>query len=237
MKKIDFKNIKKGKITMTIIIGIMCFILLYVMFMQFRVVNETDITSLRTKRDSALREELETWQSRYEDTSNQLEQAKANLDEYKNKIDDSQAAAELLDKELKQAELNLGKTDVKGAGVVITLEDADVEVDAEDLIKLMNELKRAEAEAISVNGQRITNLTEFADVDSYVVVNGTRLSSPFTIQVIGNQKYLESGLTAKGGYVDTQISEGKKVSLAENNDITITKYDGNFEISEDIKIK
>ena len=160
---------------MTIIIGIMCFILLYVMFMQFRVVNETDITSLRTKRDSELREELETWQSRYEDTSNQLEQAKANLDEYKNKIDDSQAAAELLDKELKQAELNLGKTDVKGAGVVITLEDADVEVDAEDLIKLMNELKRAEAEAISVNGQRITNLTEFADVDSYVVVNGTRL--------------------------------------------------------------
>ena len=237
MKKIDFKNIKKGKITMTIIIGIMCFILLYVMFMQFRVVNETDITSLRTKRDSELREELETWQSRYEDTSNQLEQAKANLDEYNNKIDDSQAAAELLDKELKQAELNLGKTDVKGAGVVITLEDADVEVDAEDLIKLMNELKRAEAEAISVNGQRITNLTEFADVDSYVVVNGTRLSSPFTIQVIGNQKYLESGLTAKGGYVDTQISEGKKVSLAENNDITITKYDGNFEISEDIKIK
>lgn len=237
MKKIDFKNIKKGKITMTIIIGIMCFILLYVMFMQFRVVNETDITSLRTKRDSELREELETWQSRYEDTSNQLEQAKANLDEYKNKIDDSQAAAELLDKELKQAELNLGKTDVKGAGVVITLEDADVEVDAEDLIKLMNELKRAEAEAISVNGQRITNLTEFADVDSYVVVNGTRLSSTFTIQVIGNQKYLESGLTAKGGYVDTQISEGKKVSLAENNDITITKYDGNFEISEDIKIK
>ena len=237
MKKIDFKNIKKGKITMTIIIGIMCFILLYVMFMQFRVVNETDITSLRTKRDSELREELETWQSRYEDTSNQLEQAKANLDEYKNKIDDSQAAAELLDKELKQAELNLGKKDVKGAGVVITLEDADVEVDAEDLIKLMNELKRAEAEAISVNGQRITNLTEFADVASYVVVNGTRLSSPFTIQVIGNQKYLESGLTAKGGYVDTQISEGKKVSLAENNDITITKYDGNFEISEDIKIK
>ena len=69
MKKIDFKNIKKGKITMTIIIGIMCFILLYVMFMQFRVVNETDITSLRTKRDSELREELETWQSRYEDTS------------------------------------------------------------------------------------------------------------------------------------------------------------------------
>ena len=231
------KKFKKGKITMTIIIGIMCFILVYVMFTQFRVVNETDVTSLRTKRESELREELDNWQSRYEDTSNQLEQAKANLDEYKNKIDDSQSASELLDKELQEAELNLGKTDVKGTGVVITLEDGDVAVDAEDLIKLMNELKRAEAEAISVNDQRVTNLTEFADVDSYIVVNGTRLSSPFTIQVIGNQKYLESGLTAKGGYVDSQISDGKRVSLAENNDITILKYDGEFEISDSIKIK
>ena len=157
------KKFKKGKITMTIIIGIMCFILVYVMFMQFRVVNETDVTSLRTKRESELREELDNWQSRYEDTSNQLEQAKANLDEYKNKIDDSQSASELLDKELQEAELNLGKTDVKGAGVVITLEDGDVAVDAEDLIKLMNELKRAEAEAISVNDQRVTNLITMLD--------------------------------------------------------------------------
>lgn len=231
------RKFKKGKITMTIIIGIMCFILVYVMFMQFRVVNETDVTSLKTKRESELREELESWQSKYEDTTNQLEQAKTNLDEYKNKIDDSQSASELLDKELKQAELNLGKTDVKGAGIVINIEDGDVAVDAEDLIKLMNELKRAEAEAISVNNQRVTNLTEFADVDSYIVVNGTRLSSPFTIQVIGNQKYLESGLTAKGGYVDSQISDGKKVSLAENNDITILKYSGEFEIDDGIKIK
>ena len=98
------KEIKKGKITMTIIIGIMCFILVYVMFMQFKVVSETDITSLTTKRESELREELSTWQSRYEDTANQLEQARTNLEEYKNKIDDTQASSELLDKELQQAE-------------------------------------------------------------------------------------------------------------------------------------
>ena len=71
---------------MTVIIGIMCFILVYIMFMQFKVVNETDITSLRTKRESELREELNNWQSRYEDTANQLSQAQANLEEYKNNI-------------------------------------------------------------------------------------------------------------------------------------------------------
>ncbi len=230
------KEIKKGKITMTIIIGIMCFILVYVMFMQFKVVSETDITSLTTKRESELREELSTWQSRYEDTANQLEQARTNLEEYKNKIDDTQASSELLDKELQQAELYLGKTDVEGAGIIINLSDGSSNIIAEDLISLMNELKTAEAEAISVNGQRVTNLTEFADVDSYIVVNGTRLSSPYTIQVIGNQKYLESGITAKGGFSDDMTSNGKNISITEDNNIKILKYDGDFEIDDGITI-
>lgn len=230
------KEIKKGKITMTVIIGIMCFILVYVMFMQFKVVSETDITSLTTKRESELREELSTWQSRYEDTANQLEQARTNLEEYKNKIDDTQASSELLDKELQQAELYLGKTDVEGAGIIINLSDGSSSIIAEDLISLMNELKTAEAEAISVNGQRVTNLTEFADVDSYIVVNGTRLSSPYTIQVIGNQKYLESGITAKGGFSDDMTSNEKNISITEDNDIKILKYDGDFEIDDGITI-
>ena len=231
------KEIKKGKITMTITIGIMCFILIYIMFMQFKVVNETDITSLRTKRESELREELNNWQSRYEDTANQLSQAQANLEEYKNKINDTQASSELIDKELQQAELYLGKTDVEGAGIIINLSDGENAVVAEDLINLMNELKTSEAEAISVNGQRVTNLTEFADVDSYIVVNGTRLSSPFTIKVIGNQKYLESGITAKGGFADDMNTKGKSISITEENEIKILKYDGDFEISEDINIE
>ena len=230
------KEIKKGKITMTVIIGIMCFILVYVMFMQFKVVSETDITYITTKRESELREELSTWQSRYEDTANQLEQARTNLEEYKNKIDDTQASSELLDKELQQAELYLGKTDVEGAGIIINLSDGSSSIIAEDLISLMNELKTAEAEAISVNGQRVTNLTEFADVDSYIVVNGTRLSSPYTIQVIGNQKYLESGITAKGGFSDDMTSNGKNISITEDNDIKILKYDGDFEIDDGITI-
>lgn len=147
------KEIKKGKITMTVIMGIMCFILVYVMFMQFKVVNQTDITSLTTKRESELREELDSWQIKYDDTANQLEQAKTNLEEYKNKIDDTQAASELLDKELQQADLYLGKNDVEGAGIIINLSDGTSNIIAEDLINLMNELKTAEAEAISVNGQ------------------------------------------------------------------------------------
>ena len=54
-------NIKKGKITMTITIGIACFVLVLVMFMQFKIVNETDITSIENMRETELRTELANW--------------------------------------------------------------------------------------------------------------------------------------------------------------------------------
>ena len=52
---------KKGKITVTITIGIACLALSIVMFMQFKLVNETDITSIENMREEELRTELATW--------------------------------------------------------------------------------------------------------------------------------------------------------------------------------
>ena len=54
----------------------------------------------------------------------------------------------MVDKELKQSNLNVGKTDVIGEGVIVTLNDGQYEdIIAWDLIYLVNELKYAGAEA------------------------------------------------------------------------------------------
>ena len=58
---------KSEKITMLITIGIACFCLILIMFMQFKVVNETDITNIETMRESELRDELANWQTKYEE--------------------------------------------------------------------------------------------------------------------------------------------------------------------------
>ena len=63
------KRMKKGKITMIITIGISCFALVLVMFMQFKIVNETDITSIENMREAELRTELANWKSKYEETN------------------------------------------------------------------------------------------------------------------------------------------------------------------------
>jgi len=176
---------------MTITIGLVCVVLVCVMFMQFRIVEETDITAIETMREEELREQLASWKTKYEEVNSQLIETNTKLNEYKGKIENNQEASELLDKELNQTNVNLGKTDVEGEGVIITLKDANEQVNATDLLRLVNELKISEAEAISINDERIINMSEMVDVNSYVIVNGQRLTSPFVVKVIGNRKYLE----------------------------------------------
>ena len=58
---------KKGKTTITITIGLACFVLVLIIFMQFKVVYQTDITSIDTMREEDLKEELASWKSKYEE--------------------------------------------------------------------------------------------------------------------------------------------------------------------------
>lgn len=227
---------KKGKGIMTVTIGIICFVLAYVMFMQFRTIEETNITQIENMRESELSEKLASWKEKYEEASLKLEETNVKLQEYKQKREANEEASELLDKELAQAQAIVGLTDVKGNGVIITYtEDTTTEsgkIRDSDLIELVNELKLAGAEAISINDQRITNMSEIINIDidgkKFILVNKKRVTSPYTIKAIGDPKYLESALTTKTiGFV----TRHDNATVQRENNITINKYNG------DIKVK
>ncbi len=228
---------KKGKKTMIVTIGLICFVLSYVMFMQFKTVEETNITEIENMSAAELREKSVAWRERYEETNLKLEETNAKLEEYKQKKESNQEASELLEQELLQARILAGETDVKGDGVIVTITDRDdtEKIVANDLIGLVNELKLAGAEAISINDQRIVNMSDIVDIyisdgSQFIFVNKEeRLVSPYVIKAIGDQKYLESALTTKTvGFID-QYSENATLEVQDN--ITIPKY------SKEIKIK
>ena len=62
------------------------------------------------------------------------------------------------------------------------------------------------------------------------MVNGKRISGPYTIKAIGDQKYLESGITLKNGYIDEMNANGKKISYETADEVIINAYDGNIEM-------
>lgn len=230
------KNLKKGKITVTITIGMISFILAFVIFMQFKFVQNTDITSIKNMREDELREELALWKSKYEEVETQLEETDSKISEYEKNIENNEETSKLINEELQQNKLLLGQTDITGEGVIIYYEDGTKRVTASDLLKLVNELNLAEAEAISINDQRIINTTEIVAVDSYIYINGERTTGPYTIKVIGNKKYLESSLTGKNRLVETAPSEGKIVSVETKNNIQIQKYNGEIK-ADNINLK
>ena len=223
---------KKEKIVMSITIGISAFILVMIMFMQFKVVRQTDITSIQNMTESELRSELISWREKYEELQLKHQDTLIKLEEYKEEYKSDEETERLLEEELNGLKVMLGETAVQGQGIIITINEAKIEDDRinyEDLLYIINELKSAGAEAISINEQRIINRTDIVDINidssnAYIEVNGKRVLAPYTIKAIGNQTYLESALLGSGGYVDELKKWGFEIEIQRSDKVQISAY-------------
>lgn len=229
---------KKGKIIMTVSIGCVAFILVMVMFTQFKTVEETDITGIEIMREAELRTELASWKSKYEDTISKIEETENKKEQYTNEINNNNDIASVLQSEVEGLEMYAGYLPVKGEGIIITLKDTNNEqISSSDLLTLVNELKGAGAEAISINGNRIVSTTDITWINyTRIVINTNNLKtgvnpiySPYVVKAIGNQKYLESAINLKYGYIDSMTAYNKDVSYSLANNITVEAYDGNLD--------
>ena len=224
---------KKGKITVTITIGLSCLALSIIMFMQFKLVNETDITSIENMREEELRTELGNWKEMYEEANAQYEEKNQTLQEYKEKAESDTETSALVNQELERVNLLLGKTNVEGEGIVITLQDTTTDSEGnilsitnDNLNIIVNELKLAGAEAISINDERIINMSDIFMINdnTIMLVNGQRILTPYIIKAIGDQTYLESTVVGKGGSIDELTKQGFDIKVEKSNKITIKKY-------------
>lgn len=232
-------KINKEKLVMSITIGISCFALMVVMFMQFKMVNQTDITAIETMKESELKLELASWREKYNELNERYIEVAAKIEEYKNERVSDAETAQLLETELQQLNEMLGKTDVKGEGIVIQLVDKKGEplgdeayvdaIRAENLLIIVNQLFAAGAEAISVNGHRIITTSAIVDIGytEFINVNGKRIpDNTYVINAIGDPDYLRSAVVGKGGHVDELKELGHETSIQDSKEILIEKYEG-----------
>ena len=234
---------KKGKITITITIGLACFVLVLIIFMQFKVIYQTDIASIDTMRAEELKTELSSWKTKYDEAEEKYNEISETLKKYKEESTSGGKTKENLQEELENLELLLGLTDVEGKGIEIILKDPEnideleKEIDhteqritASELMIIVNFLKDAGAEAISVNNQRIVNKTDFAQINetTYLKINSQMVSTPFTIKAIGDPDYLKASLIGTG-YVTKIKDWGQTIEFKEPRNVTINKYNGNMD--------
>lgn len=224
-------KIKKGKVTLTITIGCTAFILFFVMFTQIKTVKQTDIIGIEIMRETELRAELASWKGKYNEVSIKAQETQNKINEYTNQINNNDDVSILINDELNEAYMHAGLSDVTGQGIVVTLSDNEFRnIDSIDLILLVNELRAAGAEAISINSERVIYRTEIVDVSSkYILVNGIRIQGPYIVKAIGDKKYLESSISIKNGYIDEMKADNKSIEYVVEDNISIPKYTHSIE--------
>ena len=137
---------------------------------------------------------------------------------------------------LNENKKKLGYTKISGKGIIIKLRDGNdsknnikqdisqLIVHDSDIISIVNILRNAGAEAISVNDQRIVTTSPISCIGTVIKINEEKVGSPYMISAIGNQEYLESALTMPGGIIELLEQYGIDISVEKGNNIEIPAY-------------
>lgn len=228
---------KRGMIT----IGIICFLLCFMMTLQIRTIKKSDADILKLKNENELRDEINQWKDQYDNATDKINELNNKITEYQNASSQRSETVALLKQELDDVSILAGLTSVKGPGIIVTLDDTAAKekiiLDAgfydpnvyvihdSDILLVINELRAAGAEAISVNSQRVAANSEIRCVGPVISINDVRLTAPFTIAAIGDSDVLANSLKLRGGVIDSIEEASIDVTIEKKEEIIIPKLE------------
>ncbi|SDS62403.1 Uncharacterized conserved protein YlxW, UPF0749 family [Friedmanniella luteola] len=126
-----------------------------------------------------------------------------------------------------------GTVAVTGPGVVVVVDDAAEQATADgsgdrvldlDLQILANGLWRAGAEAVAINGHRLSSLTAIRSAGDAITVDYRSLNRPYRVEAIGDPRTLPAGLAesaAGAWWHDLEQNRGMRYELGESRALTL----------------
>ena len=209
----------------TITITILCLLIGFVTALQISSIKQNEETDrVESLRLDSLREELITANNKYEDLEKRYNELRKQNREYENNKGNISEETAQLKGELDRVKLMAGLTDVKGDGIIINIKNTSVGfVTDSDLMNIVNDLKASDAQAISINDERVVALTEIRTAGEYIMVNGTQMRGDYEIKAISDPERLENSLRVLGGIVDELETYGIDVTITQKKDLIIKK--------------
>lgn len=201
--------------------------------------THTQAAAANTARLETLQELYNQAQSRNEDLQGELVRLREDLERYRKEAAENTASGEAMRGELEKLELTAGLVEVTGPGVTVVLTDSaavnttgneqNYLIHDSDLLSVINELRSAGAEAISLNGERLLSTSAVRCTGPVVTVNGRQYASPFIIFAIGDPTTLYDALSMRSGVADILGQWGIKVQVTQSPQLTIPQYRGSVE--------
>lgn len=214
--------IKQGRVA----IAMVCAVLGFMLAVQFRTTQ--DIKSTVPFQ-------------RIEDLSQRLLQTEKERDALIEELETLKKSTgkEVVEKEFQKLKMAAGTVPVSGQGVSIVIDDSKKQsktgenpnlylIHDDDILKVINELWAAGAEAVAINEQRLIATSEVRCAGPTLSVNNTRSSPPYEILAIGDPKNLENSLKMRGGVVETLQFWGIQVQINRLDHVVVPGYKGTF---------
>jgi len=203
---------------------------------QFRSVQTSGSTT-SIQRAQELSTQLKAVTEERDMYKKELLELRNRIEEYESSASEISTLTEAMKKELEKVRMHAGLLPGTGQGVVITMDDSNLPrqpgedpnlflIHDEDLLKVINELFAAGAEAVSVNGQRIIANSEIRCVGPTIIINSVKLAPPFIINAVGDPEILEAALKMRGGVIESLQVFGIQVSIKKQDKVDIPAYTG-----------
>lgn len=132
-----------------------------------------------------------------------------------------------------------GLTAVSGPGIEVILADTDDapiseyvtrRLNGDDLLKVVNELRVAGAEAIALNGERLISQSEIVTAGTGIMANQHRIARPYRVTAIGEAPVLARALKAKGGILENLQFYGTRATIHVMRSLKVPAYQGRIEL-------
>lgn len=171
-----------------------------------------------------LTQEVDAMKQNVNQSRSELDDLKAQLERVQSENSETEIAR-LLRQEAERYRMYSGMTDVLGEGLIIVIDDGqralqewenpnDLIVHDLDLRRLVDELRIAGAEAISVNGKRVVaGITEIICNGPTIRINGVQLAPPYVIRAIGDRYALDRRMKDPESYAHTLWQSGLQMEI------------------------
>ncbi len=162
------------------------------------------INSLKNVNNSLLRDSESNIFQEIKILKEKNQDLRKGVDDLSNTIDqlnDQSKALSVVQEEINEYTKLSGKTAVFGSGISIQISG---NITTPWIIDVVNEIFGTGAQSVSVNGIRIVNQTAGFDTlpKGQVLLNGSILSTPYTLEAIGESSVMANSLQAPGGLFD-----------------------------------
>lgn len=228
------------KISSQISVAIVCCILGFIVTYQFKMLTKQNSNITLSKDSADITVEIEQYKEQKAELEKKVNDLQSELKNYENAAAGRSEASKALLKELEDTRTLMGSTDVQGEGVVIYLTPNDSflsnnnieHITDRHLVYLVNELRFAGAEAISINDIRITGNSGIRNSGNYIIVDGDEKISPnsrVVIKAIGDKNLLYSDLSFPEVFADFKgICD---IKFEKSDSMTIGKYNKAFKLN------